>query len=73
MTQMELRIVAYANKMGYFPDAKQASVIWEHWCVYMSELPEKVAKQTGNSDEVYDASMRSSIEKVMKPTDSLPH
>jgi len=72
MTKMEQRIVAYAKEMGYSPDEKQASVIWEHWCVYMSEVPRKLAEKSCDSDEVYHAAMRSSIEKVMGPTAGLP-
>jgi hypothetical protein len=61
MTNMERDFIGYANELGYFPDAKQAREIWDEWSRYMAQR--KIHGRV--SDELYNDSMKSSIEKVM--------
>lgn len=77
MTLTEKRIIAEANEMGYFPDAKQAERIWaemnremdRRWTDKILNAPTEKArrelKRQRNAD-IMDC-QRCSIIKVMEP------
>jgi hypothetical protein len=63
---MHSTIIAHANELGHFPTLEQADAIWKQWNLFMAQYQVEDAQSCGLvGKELYDRSMRESIEKVM--------
>lgn len=73
-TKMHTLIIAEANELGYFPTLEQADRIWRQNNLWWSRWEvANPGKRPGNLSvgpglELYERSMRESIEAVMEPS-----